>query len=333
MPIQYSTIIDEHQAVRNDSGVFDVSHMGEVTVTGPDAERYVQHIFTNDVSKIGDGQILYGMMCYEDGGTVDDLLVYKMKENDFFLVINAANIDKDWEWMQKNAEGFDICLQNRSDDYGQIAVQGPNAEKVVEEVLGLECKELVFYTVKTIGDVIISRTGYTGEDGFEIYASHNFICECWDKLMESGRCKPCGLGCRDTLRFEVGLPLYGDELSAEISPVMSGLSMFCKFDKEEFIGKEALAKQKAEGVERRVIGIELEGKAIPRHGYAVVKDGEVVGEVTTGYHSISTDKSVCMALVKKEHAKLGTPLEVQIRKKTFPGVAVKKRFYDKHYKK
>lgn len=333
MPIQYSTIIEEHEAVRNDCGVFDVSHMGEVTVKGKDAERYVQHIFTNDVSKISDGQILYGMMCYEDGGTVDDLLVYKMAENDFFLVINAANIDKDWQWMQDNAKGFDIELVNRSEDYGQVAVQGPNSEKVVEEVLGLECKELTFYTVKTIGDVIISRTGYTGEDGFEIYASHNFICECWDKLIESGRCKPCGLGCRDTLRFEVGLPLYGDELSAEISPVMSGLSMFCKFDKEEFIGKNALAKQKAEGVERRVIGIELEGKAIPRHGYAVVKDGEVVGEVTTGYHSISTDKSVCMALVKTEHAKLGTPLDVQIRKKTFPGVAVKKRFYDKHYKK
>ena len=333
MPIQYSTIIEEHEAVRKDCGVFDVSHMGEVTVKGKDAERYVQHIFTNDVSKISDGQILYGMMCYEDGGTVDDLLVYKMAENDFFLVINAANIDKDWQWMQDNAKGFDIELVNRSEDYGQVAVQGPNSEKVVEEVLGLECKELAFYTVKTIGDVIISRTGYTGEDGFEIYASHNFICECWDKLIESGRCKPCGLGCRDTLRFEVGLPLYGDELSAEISPVMSGLSMFCKFDKEEFIGKEALAKQKAEGVERRVIGIELEGKAIPRHGYAVLKDGEVVGEVTTGYHSISTDKSVCMALVKTEHAKLGTPLDVQIRKKTFPGVAVKKRFYDKHYKK
>lgn len=333
MPIQYSTIIEEHEAVRNDCGVFDVSHMGEVTVKGKDAERYVQHIFTNDVSKISDGQILYGMMCYEDGGTVDDLLVYKMAENDFFLVINAANIDKDWQWMQDNAKGFDIELVNRSEDYGQVAVQGPNSEKVVEEVLGLECKELTFYTVKTIGDVIISRTGYTGEDGFEIYASHNFICECWDKLIESGCCKPCGLGCRDTLRFEVGLPLYGDELSAEISPVMSGLSMFCKFDKEEFIGKEALAKQKAEGVERRVIGIELEGKAIPRHGYAVLKDGEVVGEVTTGYHSISTDKSVCMALVKTEHAKLGTPLDVQIRKKTFPGVAVKKRFYEKHYKK
>lgn len=333
MPIQYSTIIDEHQAVRTDCGVFDVSHMGEVTVSGTDAERYVQHIFTNDVSKIVPGQILYGMMCYEDGGTVDDLLVYKMGENDFFLVVNAANIDKDWQWMQDNVKGFDIQLVNRSDDYGQIAVQGPNSEKVVEEVLGLECRELTFYTVKTIGDVIVSRTGYTGEDGFEIYASHNYICECWDKLIASGRCKPCGLGCRDTLRFEVGLPLYGDELSASISPVMAGLSMFCKLDKEEFVGKEALAKQKAEGVAQKLVGIELEGKAIPRHGYAVLKDGVKVGEVTTGYHSISTDKSVCMALVKAEHARLGTPLDIQIRKKTFPGIVVKKRFYDKHYKK
>ena len=333
MPIQYSTIIDEHQAVRTDCGVFDVSHMGEVTVKGADAERYVQHIFTNDVSKIEAGQILYGMMLYDNGGTVDDLLVYKMAENDFFLVVNAANIDKDWEWMQKQSEGFNIELLNRSEDYGQIAVQGPNAETVVEEVLGIACKELTFYTVKTIGDVIVSRTGYTGEDGFEIYASHNYICDCWDKLMESGRCKPCGLGCRDTLRFEVGLPLYGDELSADISPVMAGLSMFCKLDKEEFVGKDALVDQKTNGVAQKLVGIELEGKAIPRHGYTVLKDGEPVGEVTTGYHSISTDKSVCMALVKAEYGKLGTPLEVQIRKKTFPGVVVKKRFYDKHYNK
>lgn len=333
MPIQYSTIIDEHQAVRTDCGVFDVSHMGEVTVKGADAERYVQHIFTNDVSKIEAGQILYGMMLYDNGGTVDDLLVYKMAENDFLLVINAANIDKDWEWLQKQSEGFNIELLNRSEDYGQIAVQGPNAETVVEEVLGIACKELTFYTVKTIGDVIVSRTGYTGEDGFEIYASHNYICDCWDKLMESGRCKPCGLGCRDTLRFEVGLPLYGDELSADISPVMAGLSMFCKLDKEEFVGKDALVDQKTNGVAQKLVGIELEGKAIPRHGYTVLKDGEPVGEVTTGYHSISTDKSVCMALVKAEYGKLGTPLEVQIRKKTFPGVVVKKRFYDKHYKK
>lgn len=333
MPIQYTDIKDEHNAVRQACGVFDVSHMGEVVVRGRDAERYVNHIFTNDVTGLPDGKILYGMMLYEDGGTVDDLLVYKMGDNDFFIVINAANIDKDWEWMCRNAEGFDIDMQNLSEQYGQLAVQGPQSEEVVEQVLGLPCSELTFYTTKTIGDVIVSRTGYTGEDGFEIYGSHDFIREQWDKLMASGRCKPCGLGCRDTLRFEVGLPLYGDELSSEISPVMAGLSMFCKLDKEEFIGREALVRQKAEGVARKVVGIELADKAIPRHGYAVVKDGEKIGEVTTGYHTISTDKSVCMALIDAAYAKLGTEVEIQIRKKTFSGTVVKKKFYDKHYKK
>ena len=334
MPIQYSNITDEHVAVREHVGLFDVSHMGEVTVKGKDAERFVQHIFTNDVKDAPIGKVYYGMMCYEHGGTVDDLLVYKMGDQDFFLVINAANIDKDWAWMQQQAEGFDIDLRNLSDDYGQLAVQGPDAEAVVEEVLGLQCKELTFYTVKTIGDVIVSRTGYTGEDGFEIYAGPAFINDCWDKLLASGRCKPCGLGCRDTLRFEVGLPLYGDELSEEISPIMAGLGIFVKLDKEEFVGREALARQKAEGVARKLVGIELKDKAIPRHGYTVLNaDGEAIGEVTTGYHTISSDKSVCMALVDTPYAKLGTELQVQIRKKVFPGVVVKKRFYDKHYKK
>lgn len=337
MPIQYSSIIDEHNAVRHACGVFDVSHMGEVTVRGRDAERYVNHIFTNDVTDAPAGKIFYGMMLYDNGGTVDDLLVYKMGTDDFFIVINAANIDKDWTWMKEHAEGYEIDLQNLSEHYGQLAVQGPEAEKVVEEVLALPCSELVFYTSKTIetdGEtVIVSRTGYTGEDGFEIYGSHAFIGRQWDKLMESGRCKPCGLGCRDTLRFEVGLPLYGDELSADISPVMAGLSMFCKLDKPEFIGKEAVAKQKADGVEKKIVGIELRDRAVPRHGYAVLHEGETVGEVTTGYQSISAEKSVCMALVDARFAKLGTELEVQIRRKTFPGVVVKKRFYDKHYKK
>jgi aminomethyltransferase len=203
----------------------------------------------------------------------------------------------------------------------------------MEEVLGLACKELTFYTFKQIGNVIVSRTGYTGEDGFEVYADAAFINDCWDKLMSSGRCKPCGLGCRDTLRFEVGLPLYGDELSEEITPIMAGLSMFVKLDKDEFIGKEALAKQKAEGPSKKVIGIELQDKAIPRHGYNVLKDGQPIGEVTTGYHSISTDKSVCMALIDAQYAVLGTSVEVQIRKKTFPGVVCKKQFYNKSYKK
>lgn len=337
MPIQYSSIIDEHNAVRTDCGVFDVSHMGEAVVTGPDAERYVNHIFTNDASAIKAGQVLYGMMLYPDGGTVDDLLVYRMGDEEFFLVINASNTDKDIAWMKDNAEGFDVTVEDASPRYGQLAVQGPNAETVVEEVLGLECNELTFYTSKTVAvngkEVIISRTGYTGEDGFEIYCEPEQVVAFWDKLMASGRCKPCGLGCRDTLRFEVGLPLYGNELSKDISPVMAGLSMFCKLDKAEFIGKDAVAGQKANGVGRKVVGIELAEHAVPRHGYNVICDGKIIGTVTTGYQSISTHKSVCMALVDAAYSKLGTQVEVQIRKKTFAGTVVKKRFYDKHYKK
>lgn len=332
MPIQYSNITEEHQAVRQHCGVFDVSHMGEVTVKGPDAERWVNHIFTNDVTEAPIGKVFYGMMLYENGGTVDDLLVYKMAEQEYFIVINAANIDKDWAWMQQNAEGFDIDLQNRSDDYGQLALQGPDAAEIMEKVLHLNCDDLTFYTVKTFDDIIVSRTGYTGEDGFEIYGTHAYIQQAWDALMGAG-VTPCGLGCRDTLRFEVGLPLYGHELSPEISPVMAGLSMFCKLDKPEFIGKEAIVKQKTEGVSQKVVGIELDDKAIPRNGYTVLKDGREVGIVTTGYHTISTDKSVCMALVDTEYAKLDTPLDIQIRKKVFPGHVVKKKFYDKHYKK
>lgn len=331
MPIQYTSIIDEHNAVRHHCGVFDVSHMGEVIVTGPDAARFVNHIFTNDVNAVQPGKVLYGMMCYPDGGTVDDTCICKLAEDKFFLTINAANIDKDDAWIDKNAEGFDIHIDYASDRYGQLAIQGPESEQVVETVLGIPCHELNFYEVKTVGDILISRTGYTGEDGFEVYGSHEWIVSCWDKLMDA-KVTPCGLGCRDTLRFEVGLPLYGDELSKDISPVMAGLSIFVKFDKPEFIGKEALLKQKTEGVAKRLRGIELDAHAVPRHGYPVLKDGQQVGEVTTGYRLISVDKSCAVALVDSA-LKLGDRVEIQIRKKTFPGTVVKKKFYDKHYKK
>ncbi len=337
MPLQYTDIADEHIAVRTACGVFDVSHMGEVLVSGPQAEAFVQHIFTNDVADASVGKIYYGMMLNPHGGTIDDLLVYKEGNDRFFLVINAANIDKDYAWITEQSQSFDVVTQNLSDRYGQLAVQGPKSEDVVERVLGLECKELVFYTFKEMevdGEtIIISRTGYTGEDGFEIYGSHSYIQKNWDKLIESGEAKPCGLGCRDTLRFEVGLPLYGDELTDEISPVEAGLGMFVKTDKDEFVGKDVVARQKKEGVTRKIVGIELEGKAIPRHGYDVVADGNVVGTVTTGYNSISTGKSVCMALVNIDYAKLGTPVGIQIRKKVFPGTVIKKRFYEKSYKK
>lgn len=337
MPIQYTDIAEEHISVRTACGVFDVSHMGEVLVTGREAERFVQHIFTNDIAGAPEGKIFYGMMLHPNGGTIDDLLVYKEGDERFFLVINAANIDKDYAWISEQAKAFDVVTENQSDSYGQLAIQGPKSEAVVEKVLGVPCSELVFYTFKKMeveGEtIIVSRTGYTGEDGFEIYASHGLIQQMWDKLIESGEAKPCGLGCRDTLRFEVGLPLYGDELTDELSPIEAGLGMFVKVEKEEFVGKEAVARQKAEGVTRKIVGIELEGRAIPRHGYEVVADDKVVGTVTTGYNSISTGKSVCMALLDIDYTKLGTPVAVRIHKKLQPGVVTKKRFYDKNYKK
>lgn len=338
MPIQYKGIIEEHNAVRNACGVFDVSHMGEVLVTGPDAEKYVNHIFTNDVTGAPAGQCFYGMMLNPHGGVVDDLLVYKRGENNFFLVINAANIDKDVEWILANKENFNVEIEHLSDSMGELAIQGPDAESVMENVLGLPVKDLEFYHFKELSyegkDIIVSRTGYTGEDGFEIYADHELTIGFWEKLIGSGKAEPCGLGCRDTLRFEVALPLYGDELSDDITPLEAGLGMFVKLDKPEFIGKEAIARQKEQGVTRKIVGIELLDRAVPRHGYEVLNEkDEVVGVVTTGYHGISVDKSLAMAMVDVPYNALDTPLKIRIRRKTFPAVVVKKKFYKKSYKK
>jgi len=340
MPIQYSGIIDEHNSVREHVGMFDVSHMGEIFISGPDSLKFINHIFTNDISCLDEGGIIYGMMCCPDGGVVDDLLVYREFSPDkYLLVVNASNIEKDFDWMVSNAKGLDVKVDNRSDAWGQIAIQGPESEQTVVDLLGIEeVRDLSFYSFLDAEDeegsrVIVSRTGYTGEDGFEVYASPDNIVLMWKTLLESG-VKPCGLGCRDTLRFEAGLPLYGDELGAEISPVMAGLGMFCKLDKEEFIGKEALAAQKANGVERKLVGIELQDNAIPRAGYDVeLEDGTPVGKVTTGYHSITLDKSICFALVNSEHSALDTPLWVRIRKHSFRGKVVGKRFYQTNYKK
>ena len=338
MPIQYSTIVREHLAVREHVGMFDVSHMGEIFVEGPEAEAFINHIFTNEIRGFEPGKVLYGMMCYPNGGTVDDLLVYReFQPEHFLLVVNAANIDKDFAWIQEQAKGFNCKVDNASPVWGQIAVQGPEAEKVVMEVLGYkEAADLSFYTfcdVEYKGKrLILSRTGYTGEDGFELYTTLENTVELWDILLKAG-VEPCGLGCRDTLRFEAGLPLYGDELSPEISPVMAGLGMFCKFEKD-FIGKEALLEQKAGNLSRKLVGIEIEDNAIPRAGYPVeLADEKQVGVVTTGYHSISLDKSICFALVDKDFAALDTPLNIRIRKKVFPGKVVKKRFYQTNYKK
>lgn len=337
MPIEYTSITEEHNAVRHAAGIFDVSHMGEILIKGKDSEKYINYIFTNNISGGTKGKIFYGMLLYPTGGVVDDLLVYKIGDEEFLLVVNAANIQKDYDWIVENSKGYDIKIINQSDYYGEVAVQGPKAFEVIEKYLDLKVNDLEFYTFKEIeyeGEtIIVSRTGYTGEDGFELYGSHKFINKAWDLLVQSKEVQPCGLGCRDTLRFEVGLPLYGHELDNDITPLEAGLGSFVKLDKEEFIGKEAIAKQKSEGLQRKVVGIELLEKAIPRNGYDVEIDGKKIGYVTTGYNSISTGKSVCMALIDNQHSALGTEVEVRIRKKAFKGQVVKKRFYEKNYKK
>ncbi|MDE6279291.1 MAG: glycine cleavage system aminomethyltransferase GcvT [Paramuribaculum sp.] len=341
MPIQYEGIAEEHLAVRNACGIFDVSHMGEVTVTGPEAEKFVNHIFTNDVTNAPDFKIFYGMMLHANGGTIDDLLVYKRCDNNFLLVINAANIDKDVAHIMEQAKNYDVEVKNISDPTGEIAIQGPDSEKVMLEALGLDCKDLVFYTFMETtlplngAPVLVSRTGYTGEDGFEIYSDTATTRLCWNKLMESGLVKPCGLGCRDTLRFEVGLPLYGDELTDEITPLEASLGIFVKLDKPEFIGREALAAQKEAGVSRKLVGLEIKDRAIARHGAEVIlpATGEVIGAVTTGYRGISVDKSIAMALIDSRYAALGTELQVKVRRKVFPAVVTAKKFYNKSYKK
>ncbi len=338
MPLEYAGIVDEHNAVRNACGVFDVSHMGEVLVTGSEALRFVDHIFTNDASALAPGQIAYGMMCHANGGTVDDLLVYCCNKNKYLLVINAANIDKDVAHIAAQTNGFDVKVENLSDKCAQLAVQGPEAERIVDNVLSLDGSDLKFYTFKVLGNtdtpILLSRTGYTGEDGFEIYASPELIIAMWLKLMEAG-IAPCGLGCRDTLRFEAGLPLYGDELADDITPLEAGLSMFVKLDKPEgFVGSEALCQQKENGLSRRLAGIELNGPAIARHGYEVTNaEGKVIGEVTTGYRSISLGKSIAFALLDMDYTKLDTKVLVNIRRRTAEAVVVKKRFYTPQYKK
>ena len=335
MPIEYTGLDEEHKAVRTRAGLFDVSHMGEIYIGGPDAAAFVDHIFTNYAAAMADGQVLYGMMTNEDGGTVDDLLVYRISESKFLLVVNASNLDKDFEWVKSHTEGYDVDVRNYSEDCGQLALQGPDSEKVMADVLGIDGSDLAFYTFKILpGNIIVSRTGYTGEDGFEIYAAPGTIVDMWKRLMEAG-VQPCGLGCRDTLRFEAGLPLYGDELDNDITPIEAGLGMFVKLDKPGgFIGSDALARQKAEGPRRKLVGLLIDSPATARHGFEVLDlEGAAIGYVTTGYNSLTLGQNIAMALIDARYAPLGSKLQVRIRRKTVPATVVKKRFYIPNYKK
>jgi aminomethyltransferase len=335
LPVQFSSIKEEHEAVRTKAGLFDVSHMGEVSVKGPDALAYLQKMVTNDVSKLVDGKALYSPMCYPDGGTVDDLLVYKKADEDYMVVINAGNIEKDVEWLEKHVEG-EVEVTNISEDVALLAIQGPLAEQVLQRLTSEDLSEIAFFHFKEQVEVagvkgLVSRTGYTGEDGFEIYLDSSDAITLWEKILEEGQedgVLPCGLGARDTLRFEAKLPLYGQEITPDITPLEAGLGFAVKVDKEaDFIGKEVLKEQKENGVPRKLVGIEMIDRGIPRHGYPVFAGEQKVGEVTTGTQSPTLKKNVGLVLIDKAYSELGQEVEVQIRNKNLKAEIVKSPFY------
>jgi aminomethyltransferase len=338
LPVQYEGLVPEHEAVRNAVGLFDVSHMGEITIKGKDALAFVDYLMTNDISKVVDNQIVYTFMCAPDGGVVDDLLVYRMAHDDFYLVVNASNTDKDYKWITEQKGDFDVEITNISDTVGEVAIQGPLAQKVLQKLTDTDLNTITFFTLNRKVDVngvecMLSRTGYTGEDGFEVYTTNEGVVKVWQDLLEAGKeegIKPCGLGCRDTLRFEASLPLYGHEMSDVISPLEGGFKYFVKLDKaSDFIGKEALNKQWTEGLKRKLAGFEMIGRGIPREGYEIQKDGKVIGHVTTGYMSPTLKKNIGNALIATEYTELGTEVDIMIRNKPVKAKIISKKFLTK----
>lgn len=334
LPVQFAGIQAEHHAVREKAGLFDVSHMGEVRVQGEKALEYLQTMTTNDVSRLQPGQTQYSFMCYPDGGVVDDLLVYRLKDEEFMLVINAANIDKDMEWLQSHLQDG-VLLHNISDDTALLALQGPLSASILEKVTETTVTGLKPFHLLPDAEVagvrsIVSRTGYTGEDGFELYTASENAVYLWEKLLEAGAeagLVPAGLGARDTLRFEARLPLYGQELSEDITPLEAGLSMFVKLDKGQFIGRDALLEQKRQGIRRKLVGLEMTERGIPRTGYPVYRDGQPIGEVTSGTQSPTLKTNIGLALVDIAHSQPDTPLQVEIRGKRLQAKVIPTPFY------
>lgn len=335
LPVQFAGIQKEHDAVRQQAGLFDVSHMGEVKVSGDDALPFLQKITTNDVSKLEAGQCQYSLMCYPNGGVVDDLLVYKLGDNDYMLVINASNIDKDVDWMQQNLTG-NVVLTNISDETAMLALQGPHAEQILAKVTVAPIQSLKSFRFLQNVDVsgiqaLVSRTGYTGEDGFELYIDKDDAIKLWNLLLSADQdlsLVPVGLGARDTLRFEARLPLYGQELSKDITPLEAGLSFFVKLDKGDFIGRDVIAGQKENGTPRKLVGIEMVERGIPRPHYAVfTTDGKQIGEVTTGTQSPTFKTNVGLALIDSAYSALGSEVNVEIRGAQVKAKVVTTPFY------
>jgi len=335
MPVQYEGLISEHLNVRENVGVFDVSHMGEFFISGSKAFELVQLITSNDVSKLEDGGIQYSCMPNDKGGIVDDLLVYRINNEKYMLVVNGANLDKDWAWvLDKNKEiGADMI--NLSDEYSLLAVQGPKATDTLQQLTSVDMGAMKYYTFEIgtfagIDDVIISATGYTGSGGFEIYLKNENAKLIWDKIFDAGKdfnIKPIGLGARDTLRLEMGFCLYGNDINDETSPLEAGLGWITKFN-NDFNNSEYLKKQKEEGVTKKLVAFEMEGKRVARHDYDIVDvNGNKIGVVTSGTMGPSVQKSIGMGYVPKELSKSGTEIFIQIRKNIIPAKVVKLPFY------
>lgn len=335
LPVQYSGIQAEHQAVRTRAGIFDVSHMGEVTVEGPDAEAYINQVITNDVTRLVDGQALYTVMCREDGGIVDDLIVYKRDRERFFICVNAANTAKDFAWFQENRGQFRVELKNLSDQYCQIALQGPLASEILAKLCQQDFSKLGYFhflEMPVLGKpALVARTGYTGEDGFELYLPADHGTRVWNALMEVGKplgLLPCGLGARDTLRLEASLALYGNDITDETNPLEAGLGWVVKLQKPAFNGKAKLESVKAAGVKRKLSGIRMLERVIPRHDYEVfTADGtKRIGKVTSGTLSPTLDFPIAMAYIDSQHTS-DARISVKIRDKFYPGEITKMPFY------
>ncbi|MBC2369983.1 glycine cleavage system aminomethyltransferase GcvT [Listeria booriae] len=331
LPVQFQGIKAEHEAVRTNAGLFDVSHMGEVTVKGAGSLDFLQKMLSNDISKLKPGKAQYNIMCYETGGVVDDLVVYMIAENDYLLVVNAANTDKDYEWLAEHATD-DVNVQNVSLEYGQLALQGPNAEAVLAKLTDADLGALGFFgfvdNVEVAGvRALVSRSGYTGEDGFEIYTKAEDAPAVWEAILKED-VLPIGLGARDTLRFEANLALYGQELSKDISPLEAGVGFAVKLQKEaDFLGKKALIAQKEAGLTRKSVGIELIDRGIPRHDYKVFAGDKEIGIVTSGTQSPTLGKNLGLALIDIDYTALDSLVEVEVRNKKLQAKVVPTPFY------
>ncbi len=335
LPVQYAGILEEHRSVRERAGLFDVSHMGEIRVVGKDAEAYMQKLVTNDVASLQPGKVRYSPMCYPHGGTVDDILIYCIANDEFWLVVNASNKDKDFAWMNQNVADFAVQLIDESDSTAEVALQGPLSAAILEKASAADVSGLAYYEFWPRWNiagatVLLSRTGYTGEDGFEIYCHPSEVTQIWDALLAAGAefgLQPAGLGCRDTLRFEAAMPLYGHELSAEITPLEAGLGKFVVFEKNDFNGKQALLEQREAGQGRKLIGFAMTERGVARAGYPLLHEGKVVGFVTSGSVAPSLGENLGMALVDRNIGSVGTEIAVEIREKPVAAKIIARPFY------